>query len=571
MDTITESRADLRGIALVVDDELPNRLILKAMLGRQGFKTVEAGDGREAIERFVEVNPDLVFLDVMMPEMDGYATAREIKRISRERFVPVIFLTALSEGEAMTESIAAGGDDFLSKPFDPKVLAAKIQALERIRALHREIEGLYGRMRQDEEIAYEVFEGAVMADNVAQDVLRTHLNPADIFGGDLFLSAYSPGGDLHLLLGDFSGHGLSAALGALPTAEVFRAMTAKGFPPERILAAINTKLHGLLPTRMYLAADFVQVPRSLDQLRVINCGLPEALVLDGGSGEVKASIPSASLPLGILAEVDYAPLVQSLPIAARDRLLLITDGVVEAMNPAGEMFGPERLERALKEAAPAPLLETLVARLEAYCAGAAQADDISLVEVPCEASLFPVAQIPTERDRRETEEGKSAGNDGSWCLELCVEGPHLGRVDPVPLLLNQVREMEGKGFDHSHLFTILSELFVNALDHGILNLDSRLKADPQGFGEYFEARRPRLAALTEGSVRIHLCREPNPAGWQLRIRVEDSGPGFDPATLDAGGEGAFHGRGLSLVRSLCASVEFCDPGNQIEAVYVVSV
>ncbi len=558
----------LRGTALVVGDGSPNRRVLTDMLRRLGFTTLKAGNDREALNLCAERHPDLVFMDVKMPQMDGHEVAREIERLSGGRHISVIFLTGPPEGEAM----ASSGIDPPSKPIGPPVPAAGIQARAHIRTLRQEIEGLYDRMRQDEEIARRVFETAVVAGNVALDTLHTHLQPADLFRGDLFLSAYAPSGDLHLLLGDFSGHGLSTALGALPTAEVFRAMTAKGFPPERILAAINRKLHGLLPTCMYLAAEFVQIPSDLKRLRAVNCGLPEGLLVAASGRTVKARIPSTGLPLGILTEVDFAGLAQSIPVAAGDRLLLTTDGVVEATNASAEPFGCERLEAVIATAGPNPRLKQLVGVLRDFCDGTPQVDDISLVEIPCVPGLFRAAGAREDvAEVVDTDTPEESSGTDRWAIELCLEGARLARADPVPMLLSQIRELEGEDFDHAPLFTVLSELFVNALEHGVLGLDSRQKADPQGFSDYFEARSRRLERLKDGSVRIRLQREPHPSGWRLRIRVKDSGPGFDPAHLESAADpGQLHGRGLALVRGLCASLAFQDGGNQAEATYVVS-
>ncbi|KOR27841.1 histidine kinase, partial [Achromatium sp. WMS2] len=239
--------------ALVVDDELSNRIILRSILKRFGYSVLEAKSGQEGVEIFSNHDLDVVFMDVLMPEMDGYDATINIKKLAGDRFVPVIFLTALTEEDALVRCIEVGGDDFLTKPFSHAILHSKLRALERIRSLHVEVDRLYGRMRLEEEIAKKVFNTAVLGNNVAMDLIPHRMQSAAIFSGDLLLTAWAPSGDLNVLLGDFTGHGLSAALGALPMAAVFRAMTDKGFAPERILATMNEELHNLLPAGMFLA------------------------------------------------------------------------------------------------------------------------------------------------------------------------------------------------------------------------------------------------------------------------------------------------------------------------------
>ena len=88
-------------LALIVDDELTNRMILRSLLKKQGYDSVEAENGRQAVELFRERQPDIIFMDVMMPEMDGYEATRIIKAEAGNRFIPVIFLTAVTDEESL--------------------------------------------------------------------------------------------------------------------------------------------------------------------------------------------------------------------------------------------------------------------------------------------------------------------------------------------------------------------------------------------------------------------------------------------------------------------------------------
>jgi two-component system, HptB-dependent secretion and biofilm response regulator len=563
-----------RSIALVVDDELSNRVILKALLKRLGYQVTEARDGREAVSLFQIEVPDVVFMDVMMPEMDGYEAAARIKAQVEAGFVPIIFLTALTDENALVRCIEAGGDDFLTKPFSHAILRSKLQAMERIRALHHEVKNLYSRMRQEEEIAQEVFSTAVLADNVAMDVIPHRLQSAAIFSGDLLLTARTPSGDLHLLLGDFTGHGLSAALGALPTAEVFRAMTAKGFSPEQILTSVNRKLHGLLPTGMFLAATFVRLPHTLDYVQIFNCGLPEGLVLDAAGTAICHRVVSRLLPLGIVAQQDVAIGMQHIPVGPGWRVLLASDGVTEAHGPNGVLFGQARFEAAIAAAAGGPSsLDAINRALDEFCCDVPQADDISLVEIPCLPALFAAGAMGTQEPGPvpPIPKGVPGAAEILWQVALSLRGERLGQLDPVPLLINQIQELENDTFDIRPLFTLLTELYVNALDHGVLGLPSSLKADAEGFVRYFGERERRLAVLTHGhQVRLSVVCEQSGEDRHLRIRVEDSGRGFDhEAALAAARQGpaSLHGRGIMLMRALCSSLTYEGRGNQVEAVY----
>ncbi|GAW32776.1 response regulator transcription factor [Carboxydocella sp. JDF658] len=113
---------------LVVDDEMRMRKLVGDFLKKEGYAVREAADGRQALEIFQREHPDLVILDVMMPEYDGWAVCREIRKTSR---VPIIMLTARGEEEDELFGFDLGADEYIAKPFSLKILAARIQALLR--------------------------------------------------------------------------------------------------------------------------------------------------------------------------------------------------------------------------------------------------------------------------------------------------------------------------------------------------------------------------------------------------------------------------------------------------------
>ena len=123
---------------LVIDDALTQRLFLKASLAKLGHEVALAVDGHEGVAEFARFDPDLVLLDVLMPGIDGYETARVIRGASDE-WVPIIFLSGCNSSEDIEAAIDAGGDDYLTKPCDSKVLEAKIRSMERIVQMRRQL------------------------------------------------------------------------------------------------------------------------------------------------------------------------------------------------------------------------------------------------------------------------------------------------------------------------------------------------------------------------------------------------------------------------------------------------
>src|ERR1043165_4360791 len=121
---------------LIVDDEEINREIVTAPLTPEGYEVLQAEDGQQAL-RIVEQNGiDLVLLDVIMPGMDGFELCRRIKEDLKKLTLPVVFITALNDRNSRVNGIAAGGDDFLTKPVDPIELKARVRNLLRVKAYH---------------------------------------------------------------------------------------------------------------------------------------------------------------------------------------------------------------------------------------------------------------------------------------------------------------------------------------------------------------------------------------------------------------------------------------------------
>lgn len=123
---------------LAVDDNRTNLHILQVFLKKLGHDVILAENGEEAVRRFEADAPDLVLLDIMMPIMDGFEAARRIKGMTRERWTPIIFLSALNRDENLVEGLDAGADDYLTKPINFVVLEAKLRSVQRSLGMQQE-------------------------------------------------------------------------------------------------------------------------------------------------------------------------------------------------------------------------------------------------------------------------------------------------------------------------------------------------------------------------------------------------------------------------------------------------
>ncbi len=135
---------------LIVDDTETNLELTSLYVNRAGHEVITAQDGEQGIEAFIAHQPDLVLLDVNMPNVDGYDCAKEIRSKCQEGnlWVPIIFLSAIITDEAIVRGIEAGGDDYLPKPVSQAVLQAKLKAMQRIALMRQELQDASERLRK---------------------------------------------------------------------------------------------------------------------------------------------------------------------------------------------------------------------------------------------------------------------------------------------------------------------------------------------------------------------------------------------------------------------------------------
>ncbi|MBC3304450.1 fused response regulator/phosphatase [Pseudomonas sp. SWRI18] len=549
---------------LIAEDSAADLLLLSTIVRRQGHQVLTATNGEQAVEVFARERPQLVLMDALMPVMDGFAAARWIKQLAGEALVPIIFLTSLRESADLAECLDAGGDDFLPKPYNPLILAAKINAMDRLRRLQATvleqrdlIAKHHDYLLHEQRVAKEVFDKVAHSGCInAAPNIRYLQSPYALFNGDLLLAAYTPSGDMHVLLGDFTGHGLPAAVGAMPLAEVFYGMTAKGYGLAQTLREMNAKLKRILPVDMFCCATLLCLSTQRRVVEVWNGGMPEGYVHEIASGK-RTPLESRHLPLGVLSAEAFDDRTEVWPMALGDRVFLLSDGVLETAGPDDQLFGAERLQQVFAaNREPDRLFDEIEQALAAF-RGEAR-DDVSMLEITLQAGQSLRAAGPLYADS-----GQSSPLNWSANFEFRAET--LKRYNPLPYLLQLLLEIHGLREQSGALYSVMAELYSNALEHGVLGLDSRLKRDAQGFAEYYRQRNERLTQLSSGHVRVQVQVLPTEAGGRLSLCVEDSGPGFDvehvlarPQDIDR-----LSGRGLSLVRELCSAVRWSEGGRRV--------
>lgn len=289
-------------------------------------------------------------------------------------FAPVLALTARRYAESLRGSLAA-----------ERRAERLVRDLSSVNAdlLHRNtrLGEQQTILEQEEALARHVFHQLTAGGDHNDQGVRVWNQSMGNLSGDLTQTARGPKGQIYIFLGDFTGHGLPAALGALPTSSVFLAMAGKGLPVGDIAAELNRKLHQLLPVGYFCCAVLIELAPNRRSVEIFNGGLPPVLIRRRGAEDYER-IPSQNVPLGVLESEYFQPETEVCALGHGDLLYAYTDGLTEAVNVEGEMWGAARLEAFLlrRDIKPSKLPALIDAVLE-HVNLAPPSDDISIVEI----------------------------------------------------------------------------------------------------------------------------------------------------------------------------------------------
>ncbi len=553
---------------LIVDDDKTNRLILTTLIKKLNYHVISAINGEDSIRKFKSDKPDIILMDVMMPIMNGYDAAVEIKRLCGDAFVPIIFLTAITDENALAKCIEYGGDDFITKPYNSVIIKAKIDAMVRVRELYNkiadsraELQEHHSRLQLEHEIAETIFTNITNPQNLDIKNIQYMLKPMSITSGDILLCSRTPSGGMHLMLGDFTGHGLSAAIGAIPVSDTFYSLSSKGYSIGDIAFNINKRLKETLPSGFFCAASLIEADEEFRTVAIWNGGNPDIIITRDNEEPIRVS--SSHLPLGVLDSSNLDRSVEFIELTHGSKIYMLSDGVIEAQNKNGDMYTQKKLDEILLSAQKSDTpFDAIKQSIEAFCKGTQQFDDITLIEVTADTLENP--------DNTIIEKGGLTLPPGSWSLSMRLEADALRKINPCPLITQSIMEIQGLSKHRERIYTIVSELFSNSLEHGLLKLSSDIKSNPNGFIEYYNSRELALENLTDSYIEITLEHNPVVAGGELIISVKDSGQGFDISqeknklTENINS----HGRGIALVKSLCSEINYSNDGSEVKAHYV---
>ncbi|MFT7560069.1 MAG: CheY-like chemotaxis protein/anti-sigma regulatory factor (Ser/Thr protein kinase) [Flavobacteriales bacterium] len=556
---------------LVVDDHGYNRDLLAFILEDHEHEVVQAANGQEACEVIAsDQDVNIILMDVMMPVMDGIEATKAIKSSIGDRFLPIVFVTALDDTEMLTRCLDSGGDDFVPKPVNEGVLVARLNVLERTKNLYDNLmmandKLTYHSKMMDREhaIIEHIFKNCDKSIQTYCKNVNSYTSPMSMFNGDLAVVVPSPTGGVYCMVGDFTGHGLAASIGTLPLMELFTQNVARKASVSQIASEINARLLDLLPSNMFFCAAIFEVDRNGETLTLWLGGMNDALAISPNGVPLKR-IESAHMPLGILDREEFDDSPSVFNFKPGTRLYFYTDGIVEANDLSGEEFGQIKFEKTVSEYSE-NTIDRIIEAVHEFQGSTEQSDDVTILEL----TTGPIVHV--------SKEGGEVVDVGAeyhraesipWSLNVELRDDDLKNTDVVNQVMSFVSSIKGIELHQDKIFTIISELYSNALEHGVLGLESSLKASADGFEKYYGLRAERLASLKNQLIKIDFVYIQGDVN-KLRLEITDSGEGFD---VDAKKEQQAtdelaHGRGINLLSSLCSSLEYANQGRTVIAHY----
>ncbi len=572
---------------LIADDTESSLRPLAEHCNKLGLSVLTAKNGAEAIDLFSSESPDLVLMNSIMPVVDGYEAASRIKAYCGERWVPIILVAPLNREEEVRRWIESNADDYINPPINIPIFDHKIKFMQRIFEMQivlgesiRNVEQHYHRSEEEMDLAKRVMDKIIHSGDIDKDLAQRWIIPANDFSGDLIVVTRAYSNNIYAILADAAGHGLSAALTVLPIMQIFYAMSDKGCPIEGIAEELNWRIHAQMPTGCHIAAVLVSVDLRGRSIKVWNGGSPPAVFM-GQGGEILHHWKSRHLPLGILNKEDFNNETEVFQWEEPGQLIIYSDGLLEAEDPEGRAFGSENMFQALSQVQMKDRFSTLVKSVSRHLAGRPGQDDISLLMINCLSGM--VSERPRPELVVEKAKGNTKGIEGfiDWRFSFHLGPEKIRSLNILQLSLDWLHLMNISRSVSGLISVVISELYNNALEHGLLGLDSHIKLQPGGFDEYLSQREERLAFLDHGYINIEIEQVEINGNKMLRIHVKDSGDGFnynekrehchclegrkfDPESVN--GIHPCH-IGSHLVKSLCSKVEYLGNGNEVIAYY----
>lgn len=373
---------------LIVDDEPFNVDYLEQELEDLNYQTLTAVNGKDALEKITNEKPDLVLLDIMMPIMDGFSVLEKVKADSEIRNIPIIVISANNDLQNIVKGIELGAEDYLPKPFEPKLLKARIQSCLEKKHL-RDLQDLYLKSLENElNIARDIQKEFLPAElpKVEGWEIASYFKAAKEVAGDFYDAFILPDGNLAFVVADVCGKGIGAALYMTLFRSLIRATTTESIsdlmtPAQQLGHSISLTNNYVAETHesanMFATVFIGILEPNTGKLSYINGGNEPALIV-GKDGNVHTELTRTGSAIGAISGAKFS--VKEIHLADDDLLIAFTDGIPDTLDSNGEFFGKEKMLEILKsKTKPNDFVNKMEETLQTFIGSADQFDDITLL------------------------------------------------------------------------------------------------------------------------------------------------------------------------------------------------
>ncbi|MGM0370055.1 MAG: response regulator [Bacillota bacterium] len=524
-------------LILIVDDTLQDLQVLGSMLKEQGYNIAAVTNGQEALEFVNNKRPDLILLDVMMPDLNGFELFRKLKEQESWEQVPVIFISVLNEVDDKVKGFKLGAVDFVTKPFQKQEVLARVEThlelkqnrervenyAKRLEKRNCELEQVQAKLNEQLEKGKQLHRQFLPDELPSDDKISTavYYDLTEKIGGD-FYNFIEFNQQLIGYIVDITGHGLDGALLNIFVRETINSFLesktkADKFQPREILKFIYQKYNQeKFSDDYFICIGLFIVDKITMNLIYSNSGLQFAPLLIKANEIVEFT--NRGLPISTAIELEKYDFSQRVvELKPGDKLLLMTDGLIEETFH-GRRYGVNKLMEVLEKNIQLPI-EALVNKIKndftRFTESTSYSDDVTLLGLGYNLDIISrdIIEVPNSFSRLES-------------------------------LKRQVREiLQEESIATDKLVMAFHEMLVNAFKHGNReDSDKVVKISVE---------------VTDSYVRLAVEDEGAGFDWGATLRDEEIYENWDDS-----------GRGLKVADLACDSIYYNTVGNKV---YLVSL
>ncbi|GAB7081755.1 PP2C family protein-serine/threonine phosphatase [Megalodesulfovibrio paquesii] len=363
---------------LIVDDEPVNLLVLQGLLRAEGYTVLTAACGSDARAIAVAQRPDVILLDVMMPEESGFEVCAWLKQEPATREIPILFVSALADVDNKVKGLELGAVDYISKPYEKAEVLARVRLHMRMAAARESLVAEQAaKLRQLTDAQQAML---VRPEDLPQARFAVCYLPALEAGGDFYDVLHIGTSTCGYFVADICGHDLGSSIVTSSLKALLHQNSVPGQPPDEILQTMNSVLATVVFGGRFLTAQSLHLDRTAGQAVLVSAGHPPPVYLPNG-GDPWLLKAEGDI-LGVFPSVHLEPV--RLAVRPGDRFFMYSDGLLERFAPPRRSLcaGQADLRAAVARHATLPLedcAQAVVASLRS--ADALVEDDIVLLAV----------------------------------------------------------------------------------------------------------------------------------------------------------------------------------------------